>query len=73
MTDMYNLHIIEIRANRIDGKLQDFTLTSEHVSGLEIIEILEKSIYKARREWLIKKENNKRLDEEWKKMMGQKE
>lgn len=71
MTNMYNLKLIEIRGDRIDGKLQDFLFTSEHVSQLEIIEILEKTIRKARREWLIKEENNKRLDEEWKKLCGE--
>ncbi len=71
MTKMYNLKLIEIRGDRIDGKFQDFILTVEHLSQLEIIEILRKTILKVRKELLIKEENEKRLDEEWKKMMEQ--
>ncbi len=62
MTNMYNLKLIEIKSNRIDGKFQDFVLISEHVSRIEILEILEKATWKVRREQLAKEEHDKKLD-----------
>jgi hypothetical protein len=51
MSEMYDLKLIEIRGNKIDGKFQDFFLISEHVSRIEILEILEKTICRIRLFW----------------------